>query len=68
MDALEIEHRLTKVEQACHSLPAIQSSLEEMNLRFAKYEGKWGTITLIFAAFWAAFVAFKDEILRLIKG
>lgn len=68
MDPIQIEHRLTRVEAAIACIPGMQTTLNEINTKFAKYEGRWGTITLIAAAFWAAFVAFKDEILKVFKG
>jgi hypothetical protein len=61
---VEIEHRLTKVEEVVALLPDMKKSLDEMNLKFAKYEGKFGTFTLIGTALWVSFVTFKDEIFR----
>lgn len=65
---LEIEHRLTKVEEAVSVLPNMQATLNEMANKFARYEGKWGTFTLVGTAIWAVFVVFKDDIVRWFKN
>lgn len=68
IDEVQLEHRLTRVEAACDAIPSMQATLEDISRKFAKYEGKWGTITLIAAGLWAAAVTFKDDILNFIKG
>lgn len=65
---IELEHRVTKVEEACSLIPKMAEQLNEMSTKFAKYEGRWGTITLIGTACWALFATFKDDIWNWIKG
>ncbi len=65
---LEIEHRLTKVEEACALVPQMAAQMNEMSIKFSKYEGRWGAITLVCTGVWALFVVFKDDLLKLIKG
>lgn len=65
---LEIEHRLTKVEEQVSVLPEVLSTVKEMSDKLAKYEGRWGTVTLIGAGLWGAFVVFKDDILNLFRN
>jgi hypothetical protein len=65
---LEIEHRLTKVEEACSIIPELNDQMKIMNEKFAKYEGRWGTITLVGAGLWSTFVLFKDSIIGMFKG
>jgi hypothetical protein len=65
---LEIEHRLTKVEESCALLPKMSEQLDELEKKFIKYDGRWGTITLLGAGLWAVVVVFKDNILNLFKG
>jgi hypothetical protein len=62
---LEIEHRLTKVEEAVSLIPKMAEQMEEMSEKFAKYEGRWGAITLVGAGIWGLFAVFKDDILKL---
>lgn len=68
MNELEIEHRLTKVEEACGMIPDMSAKLAELSQQFAKYEGKWGILTLVGAALWAVFAVFKDNIMAWFKG
>jgi hypothetical protein len=65
---LDIEHRLTKVEEAVGVLPKMAEQMNEMSEKLAKYEGRWGTITLIGAGVWGAFVVFKDDIINLFRN
>lgn len=65
---LEIEHRLTKVEEAVGVLPKMAEQMNSMSEKLAKYEGRWGTITLIGAGLWGAFVVFKDDIINLFRN
>jgi len=65
---LEIEHRLTKVEEACTLIPKMADQLNEMTIKFSKYEGRWGAITLVGAGVWALFAVFKDDVLNWFKG
>lgn len=67
MDPIAIEHRLTKVEAAVECIPSIQETLADINKKFARYEGKWGVISLIVGAVWAALITFKDDLIKLIK-
>lgn len=64
---LEIEHRLTKVEEACALVPKMAEQIEQMSTKFAKYEGRWGAITLVGAGVWALFSVFKDDIIKWFK-
>lgn len=65
MDPVELEHRITKLEVAVEVLPDMQATLNAINTKFAKYEGRWGLITMLAAGLWAILVAFKDNILHL---
>lgn len=65
---LELEHRVTKVEEAVALLPVMAAQLNEMSLKFAKYEGRWGSITMIGMGCWAVFVVFKDTLWHWIFG
>lgn len=65
---LEIEHRLTKLEEAYALLPAISEQLSTLTKKFAKYEGRWGAIILIVTAIWAIFSTFKDDLFNWVKG
>lgn len=65
---LEIEHRLTRVEEACALIPKMSEQLNDMSNKFGKYEGRWGAITLVGTGIWALFVVFKDNIMNLFKA
>lgn len=65
---LELEHRVTKVEEACALIPRMSEQLDAMATKFAKYEGRWGTITMIGMCCWAVFATFKDDVIGWIKG
>lgn len=64
----ELEHRLTVLEANAERNEQIQKDVHDLLLKFAKYEGKWGTFIMIGGALWAVFIVFKDEILKLLKG
>lgn len=65
---LEIEHRLTKVEEAVSLLPDLKNAVDELNGKLSKYEGRWGAIVLIGTGLWAVFAVFKDDFFKLFKG
>jgi len=65
---LEIEHRLTRVEEAVAVIPKMSEQVDTLANKFAKYEGRWGAITLIITAIWAMFSIFKDDLFNWIKG
>jgi hypothetical protein len=65
---LEIEHRLTKVEEACALIPKMSEQVENMSAKFAKYEGRWGAVTLVGMGLWSMFAVFKDDMVKWIKG
>lgn len=65
LDPLEVIERLVKVEEAVKGLPELQKTMEAINLKLARYEGKWGTVTFIGTALWAAVVVFKDDLIAL---
>lgn len=67
-DRVELEHRLTKVEEACAMIPDMSRKLDSMDLKLSRYDGRWGTITLIGTAMWAMLIAFKDNILGWFKN
>ena len=65
---LEIEHRLTKVEEACSLLPKMAEQVNDLNSKLSKYEGRWGTITLVGTGIWAMFAVFKDDVFNWFRG
>lgn len=65
---IEIEHRLTKVEEACALIPKMAEQMDDMTAKLSKYEGRWGTITLVGTGLWAMFTVFKDDIFKLFRG
>lgn len=65
---IEIEHRLTKVEEACALLPEMASKLDSVSKKLAKYDGRWGAMIMLGTAIWAVFVVFKDNIMSWFKG
>lgn len=65
---LEIEHRITRVEEACAMIPKMAEQLNEMSAKFSKYEGKWGAIMLVGSGLWLVFLAGKDTILSWFKA
>jgi ABC-type Fe3+-hydroxamate transport system substrate-binding protein len=64
----EIEHRLTKVEEACALIPKMAEQMDAMAQKLAKYDGRWGTLLMVGTALWAMFAAFKDSIIGWIKN
>lgn len=64
---LETEHRLTKVEEACGAIPKMAEQIEAITLQLSKYEGRWGTITMLGMGLWAMFALFKDDIFKLLR-
>lgn len=64
-DRVQLEHRLTKVEEAVVLLPAMAEKIDHMEKKFERYEGRWGSILLMVTGLWAMFATFKDDILKL---
>ena len=64
---LQLEHRLTKVEEACALIPDMAKQQADMYAKLAKYDGRWGTMLMVGTALWAMFVVFKDSIFSLFK-
>lgn len=59
---------MTKVEEAVALIPDMARQMNEMSAKFAKYEGRWGTITLIGTGLWAVIAVFKDDVITLFRG
>lgn len=64
---LETEHRLTKVEEACGAIPKMAEQIETITLQLSKYEGRWGTVTMIGMGLWGMFAVFKDDIFKFLR-
>lgn len=64
----QLEHRLTKLEIAVEPIPEIVRTLQEINTKFAKYEGRWGMFTLIGTGLWIALTTFKDDLINWLRN
>lgn len=60
---LELEHRVTKLEEAVAMIAPMAAQVNDMSIKFAKYEGRWGSITMLGAGLWALVVLFKDDVI-----
>lgn len=65
---LEIEHRLTKVEEACSLIPKMSAQLDDITAKQARFDGRWGTMVMVGTAIWAMFAVFKDDVINWFKG
>lgn len=71
----EREHRDQLLELQAEQLEKMESNLEKTNAKvdalvskIGRWETKLGTFMFIASCLWAAFMAFKDQILNFIKG
>lgn len=62
LDPIDVIERLVRLETKVEQLDSMAVTLSAIDKKLARYEGRWGVITIIGTALWAMFTVFKDDI------